>query len=160
MQPMTEFDDFVYPKAQAPRATEYVSADLVLAALGLSYEDVTAKLTAFEQDDLHADEELAVTRALTGATWWMLAKLRKTSHIMEDFLPDSEEPIKEILLSRAVYELQLATGQSGIAAERRVSIEEMATSLFGVEFGTAVTESKPGSAVGVVAKPRRRRFPE
>jgi hypothetical protein len=160
MQPMTEFDDLVYPKAQAPRATEYVSASMVLTALGLTHADVTAALSAFEQEDLGAEDEAAATRALTKAAWWMLAKLRKTTHVLEDFIPGDVESLKEILTSRAVYELQVSTGQSGVASELRISIQEMATALFGEEFRPAESSDKPGSAVGVVAKSHRKRFPE
>jgi hypothetical protein len=161
MQPTTDFDDLIYPRGQSKRSSEYGSADVVVELLGLGAADVQGELTAFEQEDLGAADDLAATRALSRAAWWMLAKLRKTSHILEDYIPQDEEQVKGILLSRAVYELQLATGQSGVAGERRISIEEMATALFGTEFSPAEKEgSAAGSAVGVVAKPHRKKYPE
>lgn len=157
---LTEYDDLLFPEAPAERTTQYLDAASVLTALDLTHTSVTAALSSFEQEDLGAEEEAAATRALSKAAWWFLAKLRNTRHILEDYLPSDTAAVAELVVSRAVYELMLSTGQSGRAAERRVAIEEMALALFGAEFKPAESSTTPGSAVGVVAIPRRKRYPE
>jgi hypothetical protein len=121
----------------------YVSADMVLEALNLTYTSVANELTAFEQADLAADDEVAATRALRRAAWWLLAKLRTTDHILEDYIPQSLDMVKTIVVSRAVYELMLSTGQSSIASERRISIEEMAIALFGADLNQHLRGNRP-----------------
>jgi hypothetical protein len=161
---LTEFDDLLFQQPPARRVSMYNSADLVLEALGLTYVSIADELTAYEQSDLSADDEASATRALQRAAWWMLAKLRKTEYILEDFLPQDATMVKDILVSRAIYGLMLSTGQSGVAAERRISIREMATALFGPEFwpdeqtGTSAA-SAPGTPAGGVARIPRKRYP-
>jgi len=160
MTEMTEFDDLLFPKAPAARTTQYTSASMVLDALELTYASVTAALSAFEQEDLGTEDAAAAERALSKAAWWILAKLRNTRHILEDFIPKDTAALQEIIVSRAVYELMLSTGQAGRAAERRISIEEMAAALFGSDFKPAESSDKPGVSIGVVAIAKRKRFPE
>ena len=159
MAHVTGFDDLLFSKTPPVRTSEYVSASMVLETLELTSGSVKAALSPFEQEDLGTEDAAAMDRALSKAAWWILAKLRNTRHILEDFIPDESTALQEIIISRAIYELALATGQSGKARERRTSIEEMAIALFGADFRPA-DATGPGGAVGVVAIPVRKRYPE
>lgn len=155
----TDYDDVLLPSSLPSRTSIYKDAASVLEALGLAVTSVTQALSAFEQEDLGAQDEAAVQRALDRAAWWLLAKLRSTRHVIEEFLPADAPAISDILVGRAVYELALATGQSGKARERRTSIEEMAVALFGADFRPA-DSNVPGAPVGMVSVPVRKRYPE
>lgn len=157
--PYTDYDDVLLPREVPAATSDYRDAASVLEALNLAAASVTQALSAFEQEDLGAQDSAAVQRALDRAAWWLLSKLRSTRHAIEDFLPQDTAAISDIVVGRAVYELALATGQSGKARERRTSIEEMATALFGADFRLAES-SGPGAPVGVVAVPVRKRYPE
>lgn len=157
--PYTDYDDVLLPQTPLSRTSEYKDAASVLEALSLTVASVTQALSAFEQEDLGAQDTAAVQRALDRSAWWLLAKLRSTRAILEDHLPEDAAAISDIVTGRAVYELALATGQSGRARERRTSIEEMAIALFGADFRSAESNG-PGAPVGVVAVPVRKRYPE
>ena len=155
----TDYDDVLLPSSPLPRTSTYRDAASVLEALSLTVASITQALSAFEQEDLGAQDTAAVQRALDRAAWWLLAKLRSTRAILEDHLPEDAAAISDIVTGRAVYELALATGQSGKARERRTSIEEMAVALFGADFRPA-DSSGPGAPVGMVSVPVRKRYPE
>lgn len=157
--PYTDYDDVLLPHENQARTSEYRDAASILEAIGCTVASVTQALTAFEQEDLGAQDAAAVQRALDRAAWWLLAKLRSTRHVFEDYLPQDTAAISDIVIGRAIYELALATGQSGKARERRTAIEEMAVALFGADFRPAES-TVPGAPVGVVAVPIRKRYPE
>lgn len=155
----TDYDDVLLPSSPLSRVSVYKDAASVLEALSLTVTSVTQALSAFEQEDLGAQDTAVVQRALDRAAWWLLAKLRSTRAILEDYLPDDAAAISDIVTGRAVYELALATGQSGKARERRTSIEEMAVALFGADFRPA-DSSASGAPVGRVSVPVRKRYPD
>lgn len=157
--PYTDYDDVLLPHEPLATSSEYRDAASVLEALTLTTASITQVLSAFEQEDLGAQDSAAVQRALDRAAWWLLAKLRNTKHILESFLPEESLSVAKIVTDRAVYELALATGQSGKARELRTAIEEMAFALFGADFRSA-DSSSPGAPVGVVSVPIRKRYPE
>jgi len=121
----------------------------------LTIDDLKAEVKGYSLAVLAEGDDTVVEGCLETARVWIKARLSGAGIVYAAALADSDDVVRRILLSYALYRLYSYAEQESVAHDKKTDAAELMSAYLAADAGRDPT-TLPGKPAGAIAKPRRK----
>jgi len=122
----------------------------------LSVNDLKAEIKEYSWDILTEGDEGAGEDSLKAARIWIKARLRAAGIIYDSAVEDTDEVVRQIVLSYALYHLYARAEQEAKASDKKAVALELMAAYLSAPAAKDPSAAGSGVPIGAISKPTRR----